>query len=469
MSNKIPLTIFDKLKVGIHLKELLKGGSASFVFQVFGKFLGFLFAWLTVRYYGDTIWGQLAFSISVITILKNTGQFGFHSAIIKVVSEKKKKNDIDGVIFYYIKTLSFVLPLSVFLSLLIYLNADWVADIFLKDSLNYNLFLRKIVFAVTPMVLVVINGSTLRGLKKIARFSFIVNCLFHLSLTSILFICFLFLQDKQLVSIATLYVLASIIAAVVSTILTIWALRNLKQKADLEGLTATIKEPNRFNYIFNIASPLFISSFSFLALNWSDSFFIGYYCNDVQVGIYNVIVRYGSLILIGLNAINAISAPKFSEFWTEKNMLGLGRFCKITATIGFLISAPIVLFFLLFPNFLLGLFGDLYIEGTTTFYVITIGFLINSLCGSVGFILMMTNKQKVYRNILLIAVVINLSLDFILIPRIGILGAGIANCLAMSIWNISSLFYIYKHFGLWVGFDPFFLIENFKKILTASK
>ena len=68
--------------------------------------------------------------------------------------------------------------------------------------------------------------------------------------------------------------------------------------------------------------------------------------------------------------------------------------------------------------------------------------------GSVGFILQMTGKERVYQYILLVALFFNILLNIFLIPRYGIEGAAIASAFSLLFWNISSMLYIYFKYNI---------------------
>ena len=61
---------------------------------------------------------------------------------------------------------------------------------------------------------------------------------------------------------------------------------------------------------------------------------------------------------------------------------------------------------------------------------------INAMSGSVGIILNMTGKEKVFRNILFFALAINIVLNLFLIPIYGIEGAAIASASSLIYWKI---------------------------------
>lgn len=106
-----------------------------------------------------------------------------------------------------------------------------------------------------------------------------------------------------------------------------------------------------------------------------------------------------------------------------------------------------LLIFLIFPKSILGIFGEEFRTGAIALMILTIGQFVNAASGSVGYILQMTGKQRLFQYIILFASIVNAYLNFILIPQIGIVGAAIASCIAVSIINIIPLFLIKYYYG----------------------
>ncbi len=77
-----------------------------------------------------------------------------------------------------------------------------------------------------------------------------------------------------------------------------------------------------------------------------------------------------------------------------------------------------------------------------------IGQFINILCGSVGYILLMTDKQNVFKNIMILATFLNIAMNIILIPLYGINGAAIASSISLILWNVISFVYIYRKYNI---------------------
>ena len=98
-------------------------------------------------------------------------------------------------------------------------------------------------------------------------------------------------------------------------------------------------------------------------------------------------------------------------------------------------------------EFILSIFGYDFVTGKYALLILLFGQLVNVICGSVGYILMMTNKQKKLRNFVFYSAIINIILNFMLIPKYGIMGSAISSTISLSIWNLLSLSYIYKKYG----------------------
>jgi O-antigen/teichoic acid export membrane protein len=104
---------------------------------------------------------------------------------------------------------------------------------------------------------------------------------------------------------------------------------------------------------------------------------------------------------------------------------------------------------LVFSDFILGIFGDSFIQGKMAFIIITVGVFLNVITGNVDQILNMTNNQKVLRNCTIFGFALNVVLNYFLIPKYGIVGAAIASMFTNVIFNVTCLFFIKKRLGFY--------------------
>jgi O-antigen/teichoic acid export membrane protein len=66
----------------------------------------------------------------------------------------------------------------------------------------------------------------------------------------------------------------------------------------------------------------------------------------------------------------------------------------------------------------------------------------------------MTGHERLFKNVLIIACAINILLNLILIPYLGINGAAIAGMVSLSFWNVFTLIYIKLKYGQSIGYFP---------------
>ena len=200
---------------------------------------------------------------------------------------------------------------------------------------------------------------------------------------------------------------------------------------------------------------MMLSSTILLLLGWMDTFVLGIYETDANIGIYNVALKVAALTSFTLQAINSILAPKLAKSYASDEKALFARLIRFGTRINFFITLVIVAVLIAFRGTILGLFGDEFIVGGIILIILCIGQLINSLSGSVGVILQMTGHQKVHQNIVLIALVLNLILNFTLTPIYGGLGAAIATVISIASWNIIGAVFLKRKLKIESYYTPF--------------
>src|SRR5690606_16668719 len=165
--------------------------------------------------------------------------------------------------------------------------------------------------------------------------------------------------------------------------------------------------------------PMMFSGAIIVFLGWADTFVLGIYENENIVGVYSVVIKIAALVSFVLQAINSILMPKVSKLYSEGQLQKCKSLIRFSTMVNLILTVIIVLFILLGNHYLLAFFGEEFLIGTSVLSLLCVGQLINSLCGSVGVVLQMTGYQKVYRNIVFIALVVNIILNFTLVPNYG--------------------------------------------------
>ncbi len=435
----------NTIKQNSHIRELISGTSITFIFRLFSLFAGFFFYFIVGHFYGVEALGIWALAQTVLFVLSVLGRFGLDAANLRFVSNYAAQNKMDVVKEIYTKSISLVIPISILLSLLLFIFASDLAEhLFHKANLTSAFQINAL--ALVPLIILMLHAEALRGLKKILAYGFMRNISIFLFASLIIVFFKLYKQTLNPFDPVIAYAMAISAVALVSVIL--W----LKYS---NILSFTRSRGVRYKTIFEVSFPLLLTGSIFLFVKWTDTLMLGVIRTESDVGIYNVCFKIASLAHIPLIAVNSIAAPKFSELYGKSDLLNLRLMVRQSTMFIFFLSLPILLPLVIFPTFFLNIFGSGFSIGKNTLLILVIGQFLNAVSGSVGIILNMTGKQKIFQNIILSAAVLNIVLNLILIPRYGTEGAALSSAISLVYWNVLSIVFIKKIYNIFTPYIPF--------------
>ena len=410
--------------------EILSKGLAAFILKIIGSLLSYVFLILVTRNSGAEVWGFFALCLAILNITSIFSRMGIDIAVLKFISSFK--DDIVKVKAIYLKGLELVFLFSLFSTILLYFLSEFIADtIFNNTQLTF--YIQLMAFAIIPFTIIYLNAQSFRGLKKISHFAFF-QYVSKFLLAIIFFVGISFFTKIPVQENIFYAFIASLYCGMILSVVL------LKKEDVLEkGFSSVSKKE-----LLKTAFPMMLSASILLIMSWADSIIIGIFKTEVEVGIYNVSIKLAMISGIVLAAINSIVAPKLSQTYNNGKKEEFKSIVRESTSIIFFSSVPILIFLITFPEFLLSFFGSEFIIGKTALYILLIGQTINAFSGSVGVIMQMTGKEKLFQNLLIVALFLNIGLNFLLIPNYGIEGAAIASSASIMFWNLTSVGYIYK-------------------------
>ncbi|MFT4526018.1 MAG: O-antigen/teichoic acid export membrane protein [Bacteroidia bacterium] len=430
-----------------HFMELLKGGGVSLVVKVIGMLSGFVFQWIITTYYGVGQLGLLLSSISVLSIMLLIGKLGLDASFLRFVAEHKVKKEFNTIVQIRSKSLWVIVPMAVLVNAALYMLSGLIANsVFNRPDLEEPI--RLISFAILPMALYQFNGEGLRGLKRIKEFALVTSAgRFLFGILAFVIAYFFFATDLPP---SVLFV----IGCAVTSIFSFWLWRKSFASIRAKNKESSVGEDVPYNSIFNLALPLLLASSTAFLMNWTDTLILTYFRSSEEVAVYNVALKFAAVSKLVLIAINSIAAPKFAEFYGSGDNEGLGKMVRQSTKLIFWASIPLLVVFIAFPTFFLGLYGEEYLVGALSLSILAGAQFFSAISGSVGNLLQMTGRQKVYRNIILVSTIFNISLNIVLIPAYGIVGAAITGFITIIARNTFSIIYIYRNYGFLTLYIP---------------
>ena len=303
--------------------------------------------------------------------------------------------------------------------------------------------------------------QSLRGLKKIAQFTFFYRVSQALFTIVSLFIISSFVVNNNVPIYA--YLTSICITSLLSYISFNYQFSNLCELENDENI-----EESSFRSILKVSIPLMFAQSVQFIMAWTDKLMIGNMIDAENVAVYSVAFRFSMIVSITLMAVNSIAAPKFAEKFSVKDFLGISKIAQYSSKLIFISSLPIAIILLFFADFFMGLYGSDFKSNMAiiSLQILVFGRMINAICGSVGNLMQMSGLQNNFMQILFLGALVNVSLNFVLIPEDnflskygieGIVGAAFASFCSLSFWNLSMVYIVKRKFGFFTLFIPNFL------------
>ena len=423
-------------------RELFRGGRSAFLINLAGMAIGYLFIFLVSRIFLEdtaTIYGQYVLFTLFVKLLAIGCKFGLDTLTMKMTSEFLGKGEDERVHVFFKKAFRLMAGTTGIVLMFYYLTlVFWEPYIELSTFYLVLIGVTTILFSFRYLY-----AQFLRGYKRVAAFSFLTN--FSVTalnaVTLLLFWGFYTFVIQKPITVDIL-IGTFILSVFITVIFSIFLKKRLSAK-QLSTNKKNINSSNSFSYksILKSSYPFsFTESMIFLSV-WTDQLMLGFLGTAGDVGIFNVCMKYVMLTSLSLRAVNVIAAPKFADAYGKKDYNELSKFFKQSLFIVTLTSLPIIIVYFIFPEELLGVFGEEFIAGKLAFIILLVGAILNLCSGSIGQLLLMTGKQYIVQNILIIIVIAKVIANIILIPEFGINGAAITSVLGIGITNSLFIYY----------------------------
>jgi O-antigen/teichoic acid export membrane protein len=158
-----------------------------------------------------------------------------------------------------------------------------------------------------------------------------------------------------------------------------------------------------------------------------------------EAAIYTAATRFLVAGQFANQAISMAAQPRFTEMFALRDLRGANRVYQATTAWLVLLTWPFFLLAVFFGPQILTVFGHSYRAGDTVLVILSLSMLLATACGQVDMVLVTTGRSSWSLVNGLLAVVINVGLDLLLIPRYGITGAAIGWAAAIAVTNLMPL------------------------------
>ncbi|MFH1439837.1 MAG: flippase [Candidatus Woesearchaeota archaeon] len=389
---------------------------------------------LTVADYG------LFFSVfSLVAFFSIFRDFGFNEALVRFIPMFKIKNDKSNLKYTILLVITVTLLISLLIVISLIIFSPLIAEKYLYTP-----------DAVPIIILIAISffiaggewffKNTFQGYQMMGIFSSIN--LFRAIL--LLIFSFIFIRwGKGVFGVAYAYILTPTIIIIIYIFIFI-----KKAEPDFFKIRSNFNIKTAYNNplskkLRDFAIPTMLGTGAMVIITYTDSIMLTFFSGVFFVGLYNVALPSANFIGQIVLPLRTIIYPLSSELWTKKEIFKLSEGIKIVYKYLFMFLLPIIFIFIAFSEEIITiLFGVKYIDASSPLKILSIGMFLLSFSQINYATIAGIGKPKLNTYATIISAIVNLILNFILIPIYGIIGAATATSTSYLIMAIISNIYI---------------------------
>lgn len=187
-----------------------------------------------------------------------------------------------------------------------------------------------------------------------------------------------------------------------------------------------------FRSWFAVSIPLVVVGAAELMLQNTDILVVSKYMTPTDVAIYFAAAKTMSLIMFVHYAVGSAVANRFSALNARGDTAQLRAFVRDAVNWTFWPSLAGAIIILALGKPLLWLFGPQFEAGYPVMFILVIGFLFRSSFGPAEVLLSMLGEHQICAAVLIVAALLNVALNFSLVPVFGLVGAAVATSIALA-------------------------------------
>ncbi|MCR9185101.1 MAG: oligosaccharide flippase family protein [Halieaceae bacterium] len=423
------------IRLDDHTAEVLMGASLAFLLRAVGAGLAFALNVAIGRLLGTEGAGLYFLALSVVMIGAVLSKLGLDNTLLRFVAAGASSGDWNRVLGVFRIGIRIAAGTSLAAAGLVLMLAPWIADyVFGEPALAPSLRVMSLgIFSFATMTLL---AESLKGLKRI-RNSMLVSGVFYPGVALVLI--WPLVTAFGVPGAAMAYVLGTGTAAVIG-----WAM----WRANVAGVGAATPAFERAT-LWQSCRPLWtMSIINRGILPWAPLFLLGIWGTAEEAGIFGAATRVAMLVTFFLTAVNTVIAPKFAELHVRGEIGMLGCLARRFALLITLAASPLFVLLIFAGDWVMGLFGPDFVKGGTALAILALGQAVNTITGSVGYLLMMTAHERDISNASMLSMLLMFGCAVLLIPEHGMIGAAIASAVAVASMNIYSTVVIRLRLGV---------------------
>ncbi|MCK4432622.1 MAG: flippase [Methanomicrobia archaeon] len=372
--------------------------------NILNRGFNFLFRVLLKNILSTTEFGILAVILPVQSLILMLTSYGITPSISKFVSEYKAKKE------NYVKSSFGFVFIGLILFIFLFLLSSPFSSFFGKEFSNYETYFRIAVIIIPFGMIFSIFTGIFMGIGKVKTVSIL---LVIMEVSSLIFGISMAFYKFSFIFLAFGFGYA------VSTIVGIY----FYKKFNVDGEFVF----SEFRKIFKFSLPISATAIGLVFLFNTDILILGHYFTPMETAVYGMVMPTARLVPAFSIALASVVLPEISEKMALKKKIDE----KVTSSFSltFYMSVPAaVLVFAFSKEILYVITGE--ILGYNALKILSLGMIAYSIYYTSNSIFQGTSRPQTPAKIIGYTVFLNIFLNFLLIPKYSIFGAGLATSLS---------------------------------------
>lgn len=417
---------------------LVKATSGSFALKIVGTGLAFALSVILARLLGVAGLGAYSFAMAWVSILGMMATLGFNRLLVREISIYRDRSEWGLMRGLLVRANQIVLLFSVGVALVVAM----IAAFFGERTTPEVLYTFWIAMALVPLTaLISLRRTAMQGLRRIVSGQVPESILRPVLTIVFIATAYLFLRNSLN---APWAMGLSVLSAAVSFLIGVAMLRR--------SLPQPVKEAPavyRTRLWLQGSVSLVMVSTMYIINSRIGAIMLGLMSGPEATGIYTVANRGAELVTFIVVASNTALGPTIASLYAAGEMDRLQRLVTRASRFVFAVSLPVAIGLIVFGHWFLLIFGQEFTRGDAALAVLSIGRLFSAMMCTVGLLLVMTGHQRHAAVGVGIGAGLNVVLNALLIPSLGVEGAAIATTAGLVVWNTLLAVWVYRKLGIY--------------------
>ena len=411
-------------------RRQLRGSSLLLVGRFLSKGVNFVVQVLIVGYLSKGAYGAFAYALSYVDLGEQLATFGLDRAVTRFAPMYQERRDWGRFFGLLIMVLGTVFGLALSLVVLFRVFNARFAAAFIDDPQAVTM-LAILVFLVPVQAFDTLLTGVFAVFASPRAIFFRRHVLAPALKVGVVVV--LMLTGQGALFLAVGYLAAGLVGVALYAIVLVSLIRRqgLLQHFDRRALRFPARE------VLSFTVPLLSSDLVYVVTHWFDAFLLGYFHGTDQVAALRAVQPAAKLNLLVLASFGLLYTPAAARMFARGEREGVNQLYWRNATWTAVMSFPVfALSFSLARPLTLALYGQRYADSAIILALLSFGYYFSAALGQNGLTLKVFGKVRYVLIINLLSVVTNVSVNLVLIPRYGALGAAVGSCTTMVVFNL---------------------------------